>query len=222
MIDDVDFPRHGEIFDGDNRELFLSDLVQARAFRQNGYAEIVDDQIFDRGDIVHFDRHVEGIQILVVALQMRLEERARSRIRKPQNQFFLFQFFQRDHAPAGKGVFVADRKHQIVGIQQDAVEIIVENRALAELTPLAVLSTAVILIFAFLPSNSLIILPADELSVASAFCAVAKAFISPDASPVMLTDKLAASAITIPPLRKTFSNVRYRNPLYLHSIRQAF
>ncbi len=81
--------------------------------------------------------------------------------------------------------------------------------AFAELTPAAVLSTAVRVIFASLPLNSFIRVPADELSRAICASAFSSALISPDASPVILTERLAASAIAIPPLRKTFSDVRF-------------
>lgn len=110
MIDDVDFPRHGEIFDGDNPVSFFF-LI---SFRHALFGRMDTPKSWMTRSLIVAILSTSIVTLkapdLVVALQMRLEERARSRIRKPQNQFFLFQFFQRDHAPAGKGVFVADRK----------------------------------------------------------------------------------------------------------------
>ena len=51
MIKDVDFPDHGEVFNGQNGDLSLFDLIDAGGLCQDGDAQIFSDQVLDGGNV---------------------------------------------------------------------------------------------------------------------------------------------------------------------------
>ena len=77
VVHDPRFAHHAQIFHRQRRDLTLSQLVETRAARQDRNAEILSDQILDRGDVINFERNVKGLYALAVALERRLEQRPR-------------------------------------------------------------------------------------------------------------------------------------------------
>ncbi len=61
VVHDPRFAHHAQIFHRQCRDLALSQLVETRAARQDRNAEILSDQILDRGDIIDFERNVKGL-----------------------------------------------------------------------------------------------------------------------------------------------------------------
>ena len=123
-------PHHVQIGNGQHAKAPLLDRSHARPCREHRDTVAALHEPFDRGDAVGLHHHIELLKAHPALLQARLEQRPRSGACRAQYQLFLLQLCERYVPRVRKRTAVRDCGGEIVGVEQQGVELIARKRGI--------------------------------------------------------------------------------------------